>query len=184
MVVAFAGVLLSALPLKALVNARREGSSAKSRATLIRVVQLGLLVVAAQSAWLIAAPHADQPVLAAFERLTGLGPERFLTPGERRTYEDAAATERRNREVVEALRMRERHARSKGDAMTEEDLRRMASYQQSFNEMGRGERFVQDHLRARARARERWWIGVPLLILAAAGLGLTAWRRTTLRETL
>jgi zinc/manganese transport system permease protein len=175
MVVAFAVVLVSALPIKAVADARRDAPGA-SRAALLRVVQLGLIVVAVQGVWLIAAPHADQPVLAAFERLTGLVPERFLTPGERRTYEEAATTERRNRDVVEALRMRERNARSKGDGLTDEDLRRIASYQQTFNEMGRGERFVQDHLRARARERERWWIGVPSLLVAAVGLFLTSWR--------
>jgi zinc/manganese transport system permease protein len=33
--------------------------------------------------------------------------------------------------------------------------------------MGRGERFVQDHLRAVARARERWYVGVPAALIAA-----------------
>ena len=47
----------------------------------------------------------------------------------------------------------------------------MASFQQSFNEMGRGERFVQDHLRATARARERWYVGLPAIMVS--GLYLT-----------
>ena len=175
MVLAFAAVLLLALPIKALLAAPPQARSAKARAVLIGAVRLVLIVVAAQAVWVIAAPHADQPLLAGFERLTGLTPQRFLTPGERRTYDDAAATERRNREVVEALRMRERDARWQGAPLTEEDLGRMASHQQTFNEMGRGERFVQDHLRARARERERWWIGLPSLLVAAVGLWLT-WR--------
>ena len=36
--------------------------------------------------------------------------------------------------------------------------------------MGRGERFVQDHLRALARARERWIVGVPMTALSGLGL--------------
>ena len=38
--------------------------------------------------------------------------------------------------------------------------------------MSRGERFVQDVLRAKARSRERWIFGVPLALAALLGLGL------------
>jgi zinc/manganese transport system permease protein len=44
----------------------------------------------------------------------------------------------------------------------------MASYQQTYNEMGRGERFVQDFLLAPARAR--WLVSLPLAALSAASL--------------
>jgi len=40
---------------------------------------------------------------------------------------------------------------------------------QSFNEMQRGEQFVQATLRARARSRERWYVGPPLVVLSLAG---------------
>jgi hypothetical protein len=42
--------------------------------------------------------------------------------------------------------------------------------------MGRGERFVQDHLRARARARQRWWLGVPTIAFSSFLL-LLLWRQ-------
>jgi len=128
------------------------------------------VLVFAQSARLIIAPAADQPLLATAEQVTGLGPERFLTASERRAFGDAVETERRNREIVESLRLAEQEARWKGEGLVEESLRRIASYQQSFNEMGRGERFVQDYLRAKARARERWYTGVPALLLTIACL--------------
>jgi hypothetical protein len=41
---------------------------------------------------------------------------------------------------------------------------------QSFNEMTRGERFVQGVLRQKARERARWWLGLPLAALGALGL--------------
>ena len=78
--------------------------------------------------------------------------------------------EERNRAEVERLRAMERDARWSGAGLGEEDLRRVASFQQSFNEMGRGERFVQDHLRARARERQRWWVGLPALAASALAL--------------
>jgi zinc/manganese transport system permease protein len=73
----------------------------------------------------------------------------------------------------------EREARWKGKEMGEEELRRVASFQQSFNEMGRGERFVQDHLRATARARERWYVGLPAMLFSALYL---AWFIIGLRK--
>ncbi|MDQ6924563.1 MAG: hypothetical protein M3Z74_10325, partial [Pseudomonadota bacterium] len=63
--------------------------------------------------------------------------------------------------------------------LSDEEIRRIASYQQSFNEMARGERFVQEVLRAKARARERWMVGFPAAIIAFLGLGWLArpyWR--------
>ena len=55
----------------------------------------------------------------------------------------------------------EKAARYQGAPLSDDEIRRIASYQQSFNEMTRGERFVQDVLRAKARTRERWIVGVP-----------------------
>jgi hypothetical protein len=47
----------------------------------------------------------------------------------------------------------------------------------SGNEMARGERFVEDVLRAKARRRERWIVGLPAAALALVGLWLMLWRR-------
>ena len=124
---------------------------------------------------LVASPASDQPLLALLERVSGVGPERALTPGERRVYLEAAEIEERNRAEVERLRAAEREARWQGDGLGEEELRRIASFQQTFNEMGRGERFVQDHLRAVARARERWSVGVPAVAMAAGALLWLLW---------
>jgi len=102
--------------------------------------------------------------------VSGLGPERFMTPSERTVFGEAGRMKERNRAEVERLRAMERDARWSGAGLGEEDLRRVASFQQSFNEMGRGERFVQEHLRARARERQRWWVGLPALAASALAL--------------
>ena len=44
-------------------------------------------------------------------------------------------------------------------------------------EMARGEHFVEDVLRTKARARERWVVGLPAAGLALAGFCLFAWVR-------
>jgi hypothetical protein len=41
--------------------------------------------------------------------------------------------------------------------------------------MGRGERFVLDYLRIRARTRERWYVGLPLAAFGLLGFGAIAW---------
>lgn len=159
MVAAFAAVLLGAVLLRA-----------GPRGVVMAAVGVVALAVLAQGIWLIASPASDQPLLAAFERVSGLGPERSMTAGERRIFAEATETEARNRREVERLRAAEREARWKGEGLGEEDLRRVASFQQTFNEMGRGERFVQDHLRAVARERERWNVGVPAVAASVLAL--------------
>jgi hypothetical protein len=56
--------------------------------------------------------------------------------------------------------------------------------QQTLTEMSRGERFVVDYLRTRARERERWSVGLPLAAFGLAGGAVIAWTtRRTRRST-
>jgi zinc/manganese transport system permease protein len=147
-----------------------------------RIAGLGIAAVfcafvLASSLWLIVAPQADQPALAAFERLTGLGPAWYLSERERETFESAVADAARFDGELARLNARERAART-GAPLPDEEVRRIASYQMSFNEMARGERFVAGVLRAKARARERWIVGIPAALLTIAGLALVAWPLT------
>ena len=73
---------------------------------------------------------------------------------------------------VDRLNTLEKVARYQGVPLPDDEIRRIASYQQSFNEMTRGERFVQNVLEAKARARERWIVGLPAAILALLSLAL------------
>ena len=45
--------------------------------------------------------------------------------------------------------------------------------------MGRGERFVVDYLRTRARERERWYVGLPLAALGVLGLAAMTFGATS-----
>src|SRR5205807_4735419 len=117
-----------------------------------------------------------QPLLATFEGATGLGPEHFLGANERDIYENAGRDSVRFQAEVDRLNAKEKAARYEGEPLPDDEIRRIASYQQSFNEMTRGERFVQDVLRSKARTRERWAVGLPAALIAIAGLGLLARR--------
>jgi zinc/manganese transport system permease protein len=179
MVVAFVLVLAVAGLAKALIfvppgQLRHNWRIAADAAGVIALVS-----VLASSLWLIFNPAADQPLLALIERTAGLGPASFLDSGDRATYQQAIRDAARFQQEVAALNAKERAARV-GAPLSDEEVRRVASYQQSFNEMARGERFVEDVLRAKARRRERWIVGLPAAGLALAGLGLLMmhrWRR-------
>ncbi|HVM80932.1 MAG TPA: metal ABC transporter permease [Stellaceae bacterium] len=131
--------------------------------------------------WLVAEPHEDQPVAAALEWLAGTGFRPFLHEDERAIYDDAREEADRLAAELDALNARERDARWRGRELSDDEVRRVGSYQQTFNEMARGELFVMETLRGKARERERWIAGLPALGLAAAGLFLLLRRRRAAR---
>jgi len=178
MVIAFAAMLAAAGLAKALifVPPQRRRRHWRAAGTVLAAAPCG--IVLASSLWLMAYPQADQPGLAAFERLSGLVPARFLSASDRDTFESAERDAVRFSGEVVRLDARERALRVDAP-LPDEEVRRIASYQQTFNEMARGERFVLGVLRAKARARERWIVGAPAALGALIGLALIArpWRR-------
>ena len=134
-------------------------------------------------------PTHDQPLLAVVESAIGIGTTRFMGPTERNAYESAATDAVRFQAEVDRLDAMEKAARYQGTPMTDDEIRRIASYQKTFNEMTHGERFVQEVLRGKARTRARWIIGVPGTLIALSGLlWLTRrfWKKSepSIRETL
>jgi zinc/manganese transport system permease protein len=179
LVATFALALVLAGLIKALLFVPREQRRRTRRAAMQIGAALLLAITLGSSLWLIINPHADQPLLAAFEHVTGLGPARFLNANNRAVYENASRDTVRFETQIEALNARERAARHEGAPLPDDEVRRVGSYQQTFNEMAQGERFVQQVLRGKARERERWLIGAPAGLLALAGLvllGVSWWR--------
>jgi zinc/manganese transport system permease protein len=180
-VLAFAVALMAAGAVRAFFAAPAQERS-RNRRQGLRAGALALCIVLALSGlWVVVAPAGDHPVLAAIEM--AIGPERFMTPRERADYLEAAMTERRHAGDVEALLALERRSRWQGDALAADDVRRIGSMQQTLTEMGRGERFVMDYLRTRARERERWYVGAPLAALGLIAAAAIALRRKPSRST-
>jgi zinc/manganese transport system permease protein len=170
MVVALAVFLLFAGLAKALIFVGIERRQVNLRIASRAVIAATLVAILASSVWLMINPTGDQPLLALVERAAGIGPAQFLSPGERDTYESASRDKIRFQGEVDRLNTMEKAARYQGVPLPDDEIRRIASYQQSFNEMTRGERFVQDVLEGKARSRERWIVGLPAAILAVFGL--------------
>jgi zinc/manganese transport system permease protein len=172
-VLAFAAVLMLAGAVRAFIAApyeeRRRNRSIGLRVTgLVLAASIGL-----SGLWMIVAPAGDHPLLASVEWAIGMGPEVFLSQHERGDYLEAALTERRHRAEVDMLYDLERRSRWQGEALTADEVRRIASVQQTLTEMGRGEHFVFNYLRT--RARERWYLGIPLAIIGSVAFAAACW---------
>ena len=176
MVTAFAIFLVLAGVAKALVFVGPLQRSANLRFAVLAVLALTLVLTSASSLWLLVNPTADQPLAAIFEGASGLGPVHFLSASDREIFDSAARDTVRFQGEVDQLNARERSARIQGAPLSDDEIRRIASYQQSFNEMARGERFVQDVLRGKARKREAWIVGLPVAAISLIGLVVLARR--------
>ena len=174
--------VVAALALLLLVAGLAKGlfftsRSAMHRSIALRVsAALSVSAILVSSLWLLFNPGADQPLLALVERMTGFGSADFMSESDRRIFADAASDSVRFQAEFDRLNALEKAARFGATPLADDEVRRMASYQRSFNEMARGERFVQDTLQAKARSRERWVVGLPAALLASIGLALL-WRR-------
>ena len=172
MVTAFTLALVLAGMTKALVFVAAKERRSNARFAARAMLALGLVLTLASSVWLMVNPAADQPLAALVEGTTGIGPAHFLSAADRDIYESATRDTARFEREVDQLNAREKAARFQAAPLSDEEIRRIASYQQSFNEMARGERFVQEVLRGKARARERWMVGLPAALIALLGLGV------------
>src|SRR5262249_19073356 len=99
----------------------------------------------------------------------------YFTKAEAATFADARDYAERYRVEAERLNETEMRNRSQGDALDDYMVRRISSFLKSYGEMRKGEQFVMNEVRARARERVRWVAGVALLVLALLSAPLS-WR--------
>jgi zinc/manganese transport system permease protein len=173
MVCAFGVMLALAGLAKPLVTARGEERRRAIRRARHLLINGVLISSALSGAWLALNPRADQPLLDALEAAQPAIRDYFLSPLERDIYASAANVESKIRGESSRIGQFERESRWQGSELTDDEVRRLASYVQSFQEMQKGEQFVQREIRNRARERQRWAIGVPLLLIALGFLLVT-----------
>jgi len=124
------------------------------------------LVLAASALQLMAAPRADQPLLDVAEYAVPSLRNLYFSKAEADTFNDARDYAERYRVEAERLNESEMRNRSQGEALDDNMVRRISSFLKSYGEMRKGEQFVMNEVRARARERVRWIIGAFLLVLA------------------
>ncbi len=135
----------------------------------------GIGIFLASGTWLTVNPLADQPLLDLIEAWQPRVRESFLSADERAVFADAAEAARRVRGEAGRIGEMERKSRWSGQELTDQELRNLYSYLLSFQEMERGEVFVQQELRNRVRSRQRWVLGVPIVAIALGAM-LWVWR--------
>ncbi|MBI4609049.1 MAG: metal ABC transporter permease [Candidatus Rokubacteria bacterium] len=103
----------------------------------------------------------------------------FLRPMERQTFWDSREAIRRGMAELQRLRAMQQEVQWGTRQMPEEMQERLRQFLASRGEIAAGDRMVLRTLRAKARERQRYWLGLPLL--AAGVLGAIAlarrWRR-------
>ena len=121
----------------------------------------------ASAAWVIVLPRADQPLLDLLERMYPALRALYMDEKSLAQAADAESYEARYRVESEKLRAREAERRWSGEPLEEAEVRKIAAFLKSYNEMIAGERFVVREVRSRARAAQRAWIGAVFLLVAA-----------------
>ena len=106
----------------------------------------------------------------------------YLTAQERTIHDEAATYAERYRKQAEQLNEREAASRWQGAALSDNEVRRISSFLKSYNVMRKGEEFVQREVRGRARMRNRWLLGLGLVLGGVLILPLRLWRRVARRS--
>ena len=149
--------------------------------TAIATVRWCIAAMLAGSALQFAlAPHADQPLIDFAEYLIPSLRRLYFSPMEQATFADASAYAERYRTEAEQLNDRERRNRTEGETLDDYGVARISSFLKSYGEMRKGEQFVIDEVRSRARERVRWIAGAGLLVLAFL-IAPIPWRRVRQR---
>jgi zinc/manganese transport system permease protein len=133
--------------------------------------------VALAGALLLAFPRMDQPWLDAIEDVAPIVQTVFLTEGERVTRNEVLESAARARAELTRLRALEQDVRWDKIAMVPEKAEQLRQYLAGRSEMSAGDQLVLQHLRGKARARQRFALGLPLAVLGALGFYALTRRR-------
>ena len=118
----------------------------------------------------MAFPQMDQPWLDALEHVAPPLQEVFLTPSEREMRQDSVQAIASASTELARLRALEQDVRWGTAQMTTGKQDRLRQYLAARSEIQAGDQMVLKDLRVQARARQRWGLGVPLLLIGAAAL--------------
>ena len=146
------------------------------RVTIATARWCAAAVLAGAALQLAALPRADQPLIDIIEYALPSLRTLYFTPTEEATYADASEYAERHRIEAERLNDLERRRRTEGETLDDFSVGRISSFLKSYGEMRKGEQFVMDEVRARARERVRWGVSLGLLVLALL-LAPVPWRR-------
>ena len=138
--------------------------------------------VSLAGALLAAFPRMDHLWLDVVETVAPVAQETFLTDAERAAKRDALESIDRGEAELVRLRAMAEDVRWGSRAMGAEETERLRQFIAGRSEIVAGDRLVLRTLRTKARDRQRYWLGIPLVILGALPLCTLAARRPTRRR--
>ena len=145
------------------------------RMTFLLLGRLLFSVIAIAGFLLAAFPGINQPWLDAVQVV-------FLTEDERDTRDDSLRSVAEAGAELARLRALEQDLRWGAQTMPGEQQERLRQYLAGRSELMAGEQLVLQELRATARDRQRYLLGIPLILLGAGGLAWQARRRSSRRR--
>ena len=167
----------AALAVAGLLHPFLRGDRAGAARIALATARWSIAAILAGSAVQLAAePHADQPLLDIAEYTVPALRALYFTRTEQATFVEAREYAERHRVEAERLNDMERRSRTEGEALDDVSVGRISSFLKSYGEMRKGEQFVMDEVRSRARERNRWGMSLTLLIFALL-LAPLPWRR-------
>jgi zinc/manganese transport system permease protein len=119
---------------------------------------------------LVAFPKMDMPWLDALEDLAPALQSAFLDEGERATRREALEAIAGARAELARLQALEQDVRWGAQALEAEKLERLRQYLAGRGEISAGDQLVLRHLRGKARERQRYALGLPLVLAGGAAL--------------
>jgi zinc/manganese transport system permease protein len=140
------------------------------------------LAVAAAGLLLLLFPGMDHPWLDWLEAAAPPVRLAFLTPGERAVHRDSREAMARGAAELARLRALQQDVQWGTRAMPAEQQERLRQFLAGRAEIVAGDRMVLATLRSHARARQRVWLGLPLLLGGAAVAAWLARPRATSRR--
>ncbi len=134
-------------------------------------------LVALAGALLALFPAMDHPWLDGLERAAPSLQETFLTGAERGVRRDAVEAVARGEAQLAELRALQQDVQWGTRVLDAERQERLRQFLAGRGEITAGDRMVLRTLRAKARERQRYWLGLPLAGLGAAAALVLARRR-------
>ncbi len=175
------GAVLATVALGLGAHALMQEINRRGLSALIGVGIAGSALVGLLGLLLVLFPQMDHHWLNWLEEAAPTIELAFLTSQERETYRDSRETIRRDAAELQRLRVLQQEVQWGTQQMAADQQERLRQFLTSRSEISAGDRMVLKALRGKARERQRYWLGLPLL--AGGGVGALALVRARRRGT-
>ena len=168
-VVATFGVSMAAvaasLGLRILIQATR----AKGPSALTGAAIAALAVIALAGLLLVMVPQMDHHWLNWLEKAAPSVQLAFLTSDEHETYRDSQEEVQRGQNEIQRLRAMQQQVRWGTGEIPKRCRSALDSILRAESEITTGDQIVLKHLQSTARQRQRFWLGIPLVLIGVGG---------------